>query len=46
MPLLTDFTLPSADVLALVGPRTGRSARTSRIVKALRAALTPTPWQG
>ncbi len=45
VPLLTNFSVPSADVLALVGPRRGRSARTSRFVNALRTALTPTPWR-
>ena len=45
VPLLPQHALPTADVLALVGPRKGRSARTSRFVKALRAALTPTPWR-
>lgn len=45
VPLLPLHTLPLANVLALVGPRKGRSARTSRLVRALREALTPTPWR-
>ena len=42
--VLPEFALPSADVIAFVGPRKGRSARTSRFVQALRDALTPVPW--
>lgn len=45
VPLLEDYALPSADVLALMGPRKGRSARTSKLVAVLRDALTPTPWR-
>lgn len=43
--LLGDYKLPSADVVAFVGPRRGRSARTSRFVRALKQALNPTPWR-
>lgn len=44
--LLEDYRLPSADIVAFVGPRHGRSARTTRFVEYLRAALTPVPWRG
>ena len=43
--LLTDWSMPSADVVAFVGPRRGRSARTTRFVEHLRAAMTPVPWR-
>ena len=43
--LLADHRLPSADVVALVGARQGRSARTVRFVQYLRSALTPAPWR-
>lgn len=43
--LLADHTLPAADIIAFVGPRKGRSARTSRFVQALRESLTPLPWE-
>lgn len=43
--LLDDYRLPAADVVAFVGPRKGRSARTSRFMRALRDSLTPTPWR-
>jgi DNA-binding transcriptional LysR family regulator len=43
--LLPDYRLPSADVVAFVGARRGRSARATRFVEALRAALTPVPWR-
>jgi DNA-binding transcriptional LysR family regulator len=42
--LLAPFRLPDANVVALVGPRGSRLARTTRFVHALRASLTPTPW--
>jgi DNA-binding transcriptional LysR family regulator len=44
--LLGDHRMPSADVVAFVGARRGRSARTTRFVEYLRAALTPAPWRG
>ena len=43
--LLPDWRLPAADVVAFVGPRRGRSARTGRFVEYLREALTPVPWR-
>ncbi len=43
--LLASCRAPAADVVAFVGPRRGRSARTSRFVQFLRESLTPTPWR-
>ncbi|HEY0931178.1 MAG TPA: LysR family transcriptional regulator [Gemmatimonas sp.] len=43
--LLDAYTLPDAPVVALVGPRKGRSARTTAFVRALQQALTPVPWR-
>lgn len=43
--LLSPYRAQSADVVAFVGPRRGRSARTSRFVQFLRESLTPTPWR-
>lgn len=43
--LLPDYRVPPADVVAFVGPHRGRSARTTRFVEYLRAALTPVPWR-
>jgi DNA-binding transcriptional LysR family regulator len=43
--LLADHALPSADVVALVAARAGRSARTARFVEHLRAWLRPPPWR-
>ncbi|AHG92480.1 LysR substrate-binding protein (plasmid) [Gemmatirosa kalamazoonensis] len=43
--LLPGWRLPSADVIAFVGPRRGRSARATRFVEYLREALTPVPWR-
>ncbi|MCU0633436.1 MAG: LysR family transcriptional regulator [Gemmatimonadaceae bacterium] len=43
--VLPDYRLPSADVVALVGARRGRSARTARFLAALSAALDPVPWR-
>jgi len=43
--LLPEWRLPAADVVAFVGPRRGRSARTGRFVEYLREALTPAPWR-
>lgn len=43
--LLPAFPAPSADVMALVASRTGRSARSVAFLEALRRALTPTPWR-
>ncbi|MEO7458343.1 MAG: LysR substrate-binding domain-containing protein [Gemmatimonadaceae bacterium] len=43
--LLAEYALPSADVVALVAPRRGRSARTARFLEHLRERLTPAPWR-
>ena len=43
--LLPGYALPSADVVALLGPRTGRSARATAFVAALRAGLAAPPWR-
>jgi DNA-binding transcriptional LysR family regulator len=43
--LLPAYTLPSADVVALVGSRHGRSARTTRFVQHLRKVFSPAPWR-
>jgi DNA-binding transcriptional LysR family regulator len=43
--ILPEYSSPSADVLAFIGPRQGRSARTSRFVDFLAAELTPVPWR-
>jgi DNA-binding transcriptional LysR family regulator len=43
--LLEGWSLPSADVVAFVGARRGRSARTSAFVAALREFLQPVPWR-
>lgn len=43
--LLEGYALPAADVVAFVGPRKGRSARTTQFVKLLKGALLPTPWR-
>jgi DNA-binding transcriptional LysR family regulator len=43
--LLGDYRLPSADIVAFVGARKGRSARTSRFVAHLRETLNPPPWR-
>lgn len=43
--LLPTYTLPDAPVVAFIGPRKGRSARTSAFVRALQQTLTPVPWR-
>ncbi len=43
--LLGNYRLPPADVVAFVGARRGRSARTSRFVEYLKAALHPVAWR-
>jgi DNA-binding transcriptional LysR family regulator len=44
-PILTDWQLPAADVLAMLGPRHGRSARTNAFLALLRKSLAPPPWR-
>ncbi|MCA0375436.1 MAG: LysR family transcriptional regulator [Gemmatimonadetes bacterium] len=43
--LLPDFALPAADVVAFVGARRGRSARTTAFVARLRDAFQRVPWR-
>jgi DNA-binding transcriptional LysR family regulator len=43
--LLPDWQLPDADVVALLGARGGRVARTARFLESLRAMLQPVPWR-
>lgn len=43
--VLPDWELPSADVVAMLGTRHGRSARTTAFLALLRQSLTPPPWR-
>ena len=43
--ILPEWELPSADVVAMLGTRHGRSARTTAFVALLRQSLTPPPWR-
>lgn len=43
--VLHNWRLPSANVVALLGARHGRSARTVRFLQLLRSTLTPAPWR-
>jgi DNA-binding transcriptional LysR family regulator len=43
--VLPGWHVPSANVVALVHARQGRSARTTRFVEHLQAALQPVPWR-
>jgi DNA-binding transcriptional LysR family regulator len=43
--VLPDWEAPAADVVALLGPRHGRSARTTAFLALLRQALDPVPWR-
>jgi DNA-binding transcriptional LysR family regulator len=43
--LLPDFAMPSADIVALLPARRGRSARTAQFVEFLQRALQPVPWR-
>ena len=43
--LLPEWKLPSADVVAMLGSRHGRSARTTAFLSMLRQSLKPLPWQ-
>ena len=45
VPVLPGWQLPSADVVALIQTRQGRSARTTRFLEQLQAALQPVPWR-
>jgi len=43
--VLPDWEAPAADVVALLGSRHGRSARTTAFLALLRQALNPAPWR-
>ena len=43
--LLSDWKLPPANIVALLGARYGRSARTARFLEHLQNMLTPAPWR-
>ncbi len=43
--LLEDYALPEADVVALLGSRHGRSARTRMFLEHLKSELSPAPWR-
>jgi DNA-binding transcriptional LysR family regulator len=43
--VLQDWKLPPANIVALLGTRHGRSARTVRFLEHLHAMLTPVPWR-
>jgi DNA-binding transcriptional LysR family regulator len=43
--VLKDWRLPSANIVALLGTRNGRSARTARFLELLHTILTPVPWR-
>ncbi|WP_028576029.1 LysR family transcriptional regulator [Desulfomicrobium escambiense] len=44
--LLPQWRAPDAPVVALLGPRHMRAARTRRFLELLRQSLTPPPWRG
>lgn len=43
--VLPGWELPSADVVAMLGTRFGRSARTTAFLGLLRQSLSPAPWR-
>ncbi|MET3614252.1 DNA-binding transcriptional LysR family regulator [Rhizobium aquaticum] len=43
--VLPDWQLPSADIVAMLGSRHGRSARSTAFLKLLRQSLKPPPWR-
>ena len=43
--VLPGWELPGADVVAMLGSRRGRSARTTAFLAMLRQALNPVPWR-
>ena len=43
--VLTRYRLPSADVVALLGKRSGRTARVDAFLKVLKDRLQPIPWR-
>lgn len=44
-PILSRHRLPSADVVALLGKRGGRTARAEALLKILKESLQPIPWR-
>ena len=45
MEILPQWSLPSADVVALLHARQGRSGRTNAFLQSLRDSLSPPPWR-
>ncbi len=43
--ILPEWEAPAADVVAMLGTRHGRSARTTAFLATLRQSLTPVPWR-
>lgn len=43
--VLPDWELPAADVVAMLGARSGSSARTQSFVNLMRESLKPPPWR-
>jgi DNA-binding transcriptional LysR family regulator len=43
--VLDGYAPPPADVVALLGPRAGRSGRVARFLEHLAGSLTPAPWR-
>jgi DNA-binding transcriptional LysR family regulator len=43
--ILPEWEVPAADVVAMLGARHGRSARTTAFLAMLRQSLTPVPWR-
>lgn len=43
--ILPEWEVPTADVVAMLGARHGRSARTTAFLAMLRQSLTPAPWR-
>jgi DNA-binding transcriptional LysR family regulator len=43
--VLPAWEVPAADVVAMLGTRFGRSARTTAFLAMLRQSLSPVPWR-
>jgi hypothetical protein len=43
--VLPAWEVPAADVVAMLGTRSGRSARTTAFLAMLRESLSPPPWR-
>ncbi len=43
--IIPEWRLPSADIVAMLGSRHGRSARTAAFLTMLRQSLKPPPWE-